>query len=200
MKFYIRVKIKKRLITFLFILMITGCSIKHPVAIDYDKHLLKYGVETTLPITKIKAKYFINEKTKKHNYQFRAGTVGVGHLWIVEYGKILDKTLNSRYVQSAFGKLDKSESGNETNENLIKFKLEGYRFEDHRAYTELNIKVLENGSEVFNKTYSSEGRSQGGQMRWAKSYGMKNAILKSTKQSTDKIFKEFIDDINNKSW
>ena len=37
-------------------------------------------------------------------------------------------------------------------------------------------------------------------MRWAKSYGMKNAILKSTKQSTDKIFKEFIDDINNKSW
>lgn len=175
------------------IALTTGCSINHPVAKDYDQHLAKYGTETTLPQTEMEAEYLIGNKTKDHNYQFRAATVGYAHVWIVEFGKILDKTLNSDYVQSAFGKLEKGEG---VNANLVEFELEYFEFKNYRAYTTLNIRVLDSGDEIFNKTYQSEGNSQGGQMWGAGPFGMKNATLKSTKQSIDKILEQFINDVN----
>ena len=180
--------------TLVIIALTTGCSINHPVAKDYDQHLVKYGAETTLPQSEMDAEYSIGNKTKDHNYQFRAATVGYAHIWIVEFGKILDKTINSEYVQSAFGRLDKGEG---TNGNLVEFELESFEFKDYRAYTALNIKVVNSGDEIFNKTYRSEGGSQGGQMWGAGPFGMKNATLKSTKQSIDKILEQFINDINS---
>lgn len=179
--------------TLVLIALTTGCSINHPVAKDYDQHLVKYGSETTLPKSEMEAEYLIGNKTENHNYQFRAATVGYAHVWIVEFGKILDKTVNSNYVQSAFGKLDK---GTGKNGNLVEFELESFEFKNYRAYTALNIKVLNSGSEIFNKTYRSEGGSQGGQMWGAGPFGMKNATLKSTKQSIDKILEQFISDVN----
>lgn len=50
--------------------------------------------------------------------------------------------------------------------------------------------------ELFSKTYKSEGDSQGGKMWGAGTFGMKNAILKSTKDSIDKILEVFVGDIN----
>jgi len=177
----------------LFVL-ITGCSIKHPVAIDYDKHLVKSGAETTLPKSELEAEYSIGNKTKNHSYQFRAATVGYAHVWIVEFGKILDKIIKSDYVQSAFGKLEK---GDGANGNLIEFELVSFEFNNYRAYTALNIKVFDSGNENFDKTYRSEGRSQKDQMWGAGPFRMTNATLKSTKQSIDKILKQFIHDSNS---
>ncbi|MBT3879013.1 MAG: hypothetical protein HOF76_08160 [Candidatus Scalindua sp.] len=179
-----------------FVVATTGCSINHPVAIDYDQHLVKYGSETTLPKTELESEYLIGAKTKNHNYQFRAVSVGYAHVWIVEFGKILDKTVNSDYVQAAFGKLYKSLGGAVSNGNLIEFELENFEFKNYRAYTSLRIKVKNDGKEIFNKTYRSEGGLQGGQMWGLGPFGMKNATLKSIKQSIDKILKQFIDDIN----
>jgi hypothetical protein len=176
------------------IVLTTGCSINHPIAKDYDQHLVKYGTETTLPKSEMEAEYLIGSKTENHNYQFRAATVGYAHVWIVEFGKILDKTINHDYVQSAFGKLEK---GAGSNGNLVEFELESFEFKNYRAYTALNIKVLNSGSEIFNKTYRSEGGSQGGQMWGAGPFGMKNATLKSTKNSIDKILEQFINDVNS---
>jgi len=180
--------------TLVLVTLATGCSINHPVAKDYDQHLVKYGAETTLPKSELEAEYLIGNKTENHNYQFRAATVGYAHVWIVEFGKILDKTINSDYVQSAFGSLEK---GVGTNGNLVEFELENFEFKNYRAYTALNIKVLNSGGEIFNKTYLSEGGSQGGQMWGAGPFGMKNATLKSTKQSIDKILEQFINDVNS---
>lgn len=174
----------------------TGCSINHPVAKDYDQFLAKYGSETTLPKTDVNSDYLIEDKTKNHSYQFRAATVGYAHIWIVEFGEILDKTINSEYVQSAFGTLNKSDVSDGNSENLVEFELKDYEFKNYRAYTTLKIKVMKKGHEVFSKVYHSEGRGQGGQMWAAGPFGMKNATLKSTKQSIDKILTEFINDIN----
>ena len=179
--------------TLILIALTTGCSINHPVAKGYDQHLVKYGSETTLPKSDMETEYLIGSKTENHNYQFRTAAVGYAHVWIVEFGKILDKTINSNYVQSAFGKLEK---GTGDNGNLVEFELESFEFKNYRAYTALNIKVLNLGREVFNKTYNSEGGSQVGQMWAAGPFGMKNATLKSTKQSIDKILEQFINDIN----
>ena len=174
----------------------TGCSINHPVAKDYDQHLVKYGSETTLPKSNFEADYSIDSKTKSHSYQFRAATVGYAHVWIVEFGKILDKTIKSDYVQSAFGKLEEATSKETVEGNLVVFELENFEFKNYRAYTSLNIKLLNSNGEAFNKTYSSEGRAQGGQMWAGGPFAMKNATLKSTKNAIDKILEQFINDIN----
>lgn len=187
----------KKILPTLFLLVVflsTGCSINHPVARDYDAHLVKYGSEKNLPTTEMESEYSIDSDTMNHSYQFRAATVGYAHVWIVEFGKILEKTLSAEYVQSAFGKLEQGEG---RNGNLIQFELENFEFKNYRAYTVLNIKVLNSGNEVFTKTYTSEGGSQGGQMWAAGVFGMKNATLKSTKHSIDAILEEFIADINN---
>ncbi|MGQ9427226.1 hypothetical protein ACXYTJ_15825 [Gilvimarinus sp. F26214L] len=187
-------RIRFSVLLLLLTALATGCSINHPVAQDYDQHLEKYGAETTLPRAEMEAGYSIGADTMEHSYQFRAATVGYAHVWIVEFGKILDKTVNADYVQSAFGKLEKGdgESG-----NLIEFELEDFEFKNYRAFTTLNIKVKNSGTEVFNKTYQSEGRSQGGQMWAAGPFGMKNATLKSTKQSIDVILENFINDVSS---
>lgn len=182
------------LIISLFVVFSSGCSINHPVAKDYDAHLAKYGSETILPTTNLETDYLIENSTKNHSYQFRAATVGYAHVWIVEFGKILDKTLQADYVQSAFGRLDEGAGGL----SLIEFELGNYEFKDYRAYTTVNIKVLRQGQEVFNKSYTAEGASQGGQMWIGGPFAMKNATLKSTKSAIDKILEQFISDVNNR--
>ena len=185
-----------RITLILLVTLITGCSINHPVAQDYEAHLEKYGSETTLPKTNMEADYLIGSDTEQHHYEFRAASVGAAHLWIVEFGKILDQTLQADYVQSAFGRLDKTTVPYSNNGNLIVFELESFEFKDYKAHTALNIKIMYGTDELFNKTYQAEGESQAGQMWTAGPFGMKNATLKSTKQSIDIILAQFINDIN----
>ena len=180
----------------LLVALTTGCSINHPVAKDYDQHLVKYGSETNLPSSDLEAEYSIATKTENHHYQFRAATVGYAHVWIVEFGKILDKTIKSDYVQSSFGKLKHRASTEVITGKQVIFELEKFEYKNYRAYTSMNIKVQDGDNEVLNKTYSSEGQSQGGQMWGAGPFGMKNATLKSTKSSIDQILEQFINDLN----
>lgn len=172
----------------------TACSINHPIAIDYDKHLVKYGSETVLPTTGLESEYLIDSETINHSYQFRAASVGYAHVWIVEIGKILDKTLNAEYVQKAFGKFEKSVG--ESDGNVVEFTLENYEFKSFHAFLTMKIDVVNNGKSIFSKTYKAEGAGQAGQMFMAGPFGMKNSTLKSTKQAIDKILAEFITDIN----
>lgn len=173
----------------------SGCAITHPVAKDYDAHLMKYGYEKTLPMTGMEAGYFLDPGTKRHSYEFRAASVGYAHVWVVEFGKILDKTLQAHYVQSAFGELDRGVRGQDDSGYLIEFNLTSFEFKDYRAHTALDITVRRDGDKVFEKLYTSEGQSQGAQMWMAGVFGMKNATLKSTKQSIDAILEQFILDL-----
>src|SRR5690606_20583069 len=104
-------------------------------------------------------------------------------------------TLNASYVQSSFGKLQKADQVSNKDGNVIEFKLNSYEFKNYRAYVSMNIVLLNNGKEVLNKTYSSEGGSKGGQMWGAGPFGMKNATLDSTRSAIDKILSQFINDI-----
>src|SRR5688500_13264428 len=106
--------------------LMSGCSVNHPVAKDYPQYLSKNSNAVALPKSALKSGYFIDGKTQDHRYEFRAATVGYAHLWIVEFGKILDATLQAPYMQTSFGQLAKAtaESGNEG--NLISLSLEKY--------------------------------------------------------------------------
>lgn len=71
-------------------LFLSGCAIKHPVAKDYGAYLQK-STAVDLPKTSLKSAYVLDSKTQNHRYEFRAATVGYAHLWIVEFGQILDQ-------------------------------------------------------------------------------------------------------------
>lgn len=178
------------------ILFSTGCSINHPVAKDYQAHLEKTQSDITLPKTPVKAAYAIEEATQTHRYEFRAATVGYAHLWIVEFGDILDKTLQADYVQSAFGRLDKTSLDLREKGKSITFDLRSFEFKNYKAYTTMNIKVSKDSQLILNKSYTAQGSSQGGKMWAAGPFGMKGATLQSTKQSIDSILKQFINDLN----
>lgn len=173
--------------------LVTGCTIKHPVAKDYSQYLANNKGEFVLPKTTIEADYEIASATETHKYEFRAATVGYAHLWIVEFGDMLDATLQSDDVQAAFGKLSKS-NGSQQNPGLLRFNLENYEFKDHMAHVSLNISLEQNGKTVLNKTYHAKGKSQGGKMFFGGPFAMKNATQQSTKFAIDEILRDFIND------
>lgn len=178
-----------------FAVAISGCSINHPIAKDYPQYLTKHGDEGSLPKTDLQSRYEIEGNTQHHRYEFRAASVGYAHVWIVEFGKILDETLNAPYVQSSFGKLEKSDLASSGPDNNIEFILEKYEFKNYRAFVTMNIIFSSGGNEIINKTYTSEGLSKGGQMWGAGPFGMKTATLDSTRSAIDDILAQFIRDI-----
>lgn len=188
-------KLKNALFAMVVLAAVTGCSINHPVAKDYPGYLSAHGNTGNLPKSDLESDYRIDGTTQNHRYEFRAATVGYAHVWIVEFGKILEQTLNAPYVQSSFGKLERQVSGTDAAGNLIEFTLSNYEFKNYRAYVSIKIVLSKDGKEILNKTYSSEGDSKGGQMWGAGPFGMKNATLDSTRSAIDKILTQFINDV-----
>lgn len=179
----------------LIVVVSSGCSIKHPVAKDYNQYLLNNDNQSTLPKTELETEYFLDRQTKNHRYEFRAATVGYANLWIVEFGKILDETLKANYVQQAFGKMEQVSEQSGKEGNLVLFTLKKYEFNNFQAHVSLDISFL-NGNKKFNKIYHTDGKSQGAKMFFGGVFAMKNAIQQSTKLAIDDILREFIQDIN----
>ena len=189
-------KLSLSLILLLAIIFSSGCSIKHPIAEDYNQYLLNNDNQSTLPKTELETKYLLDKQTSNHRYEFRAATVGYAHLWIVEFGKILDETLKANYVQQAFGKLEQASQKHTEEGNLVSFVLKRYEFSDFQAHISLAISFSNGNNKLFNKTYHTDGKSQGAKMFWGGPFAMKNTIQQSTKLAIDEILREFIRDIN----
>jgi len=179
--------------------MFSGCSIKHVVSNDYQKYLKNNEGSYKFPKTTCKAQYILTQNTIDHNYKFRSAMVGSAHVWVVKFGEMLEKTLESKDVKDAFTKLSKVTSKVGKDTIVIKYDLIDYKFKGFEARVKLKISVLKNDSIVFEKEYYEKGISQGGKMFFAGSFGMKNAIQQSTKSAIDKIFNKFLLDINSKN-
>lgn len=181
------------IVLFISVTLIAGCTIKHPIAKDYSQYLANNKGEVTLPKSTLETDYEIDSATETHRYEFRAATVGYAHLWIVEFGQMLEATLQSDDVQASFGKLSKV-NGTRQNSGLLRFNLENYEFKDHMAHVTLNISLEQDGKTVLNKTYHAKGKSQGGKMFFGGPFAMKNATQQSTKFAIDEILRDFIND------
>lgn len=175
--------------------VVVGCSINHPVAKDYPEFLTNNGAPSDLPKTDLDTDYSIAGSTETHRYEFRAATVGYAHVWIVEFGKILDETLKAPYVQKSFGRFDKRIVDAAGEGNVVKFTLDHYEFKDYRAHVTLAIELTNGTEKTLKKIYSGQGDSKAGQMWGAGPFGMKNATLASTKSAIDNILKQFLNDI-----
>jgi hypothetical protein len=174
---------------------LTGCSINHVVKDDYPQYLQNNVGESKLPRTPLEARYELTSSTTAHKYEFRSVVTGYANNWIVEFGQMLDATLQSKDVQGAFKKLERGGPGD--GPMLLTFDLVSYAFADFGATVELKVSVQRaGGAAPLVKTYKQTGVTQGGKMFWAGVFGMKNAIHQSTKDAVDKILAALIVDLN----
>jgi hypothetical protein len=187
---------KFRCVAILAVLMlVTGCSIMHPVAQDYDQYLGKNQGTNKFETVKVADQYFLPPATRDHHYEFRSATTGYANVWVMEFGTVLDATMKSKDVVNALGRLSKGEAETQGVGNTIIFDLKNYAFEDFGAHIALAISVRNANGEVFKKAYTADGKTQGGKMFWGGAFGMKNAIQQSSKLALDEIIASFIRDL-----
>lgn len=180
-------------------IIFSGCSINHRIADDYEQYLIENQGNSILPNTELEADYIIERDSQTHKYEFRAVTVGYANLWIVEFGKILDKTLQSKDVQEAFGRLTKMLVSDTNDSNLVTFKLIKYEFIDYCAYVTLDISIKNRDDVTRHKSYRADGKRQTAKMWIGGVFLMRDAIRQSTKLAIDSIISNFINDINLQS-
>jgi len=172
---------------------LTACQ--RPVAKDYPKYLEKNAGESQLPTTGKANQYFLPPETKSFRYEFRSFLAGPANNWVVDFGKMLEDTLKSKDVQAAFGTLKAVDSASAPGKTLI-FELKDYRFDNFAAHISMDIKLMNNGSVVFEKNYTQDGKAQAGKVAVFGEYAQKNAVHQSSKLAMDEILRQLIADLN----
>lgn len=179
----------------LVVLSNAACTIRHLIAEDYPQYLATNANASNLPTTTKANQYALKAATQQHSYEFRAVTTGYANLWVVEFGKMLDDTMKSSDVQKAFGSLSKVSEGSASGSVLL-FDLSNYEFKDYGAHVSLNISLSRAGKVVFSKTYTQDGKTQGGKMVFGGAFAQRNAVHQSTKLALDEILRQLIADLN----
>ena len=176
-------------------LVLSGCSIKHDVVKDYPQYLVNNQSASRLPTTSAASGYLVTPATQAHHYEFRSAMAGYANVWVVEFGRMLDDTLQSHDVQAAFGKLVKAQNGAAT-DGLLTFDLQNYTYAELGAHVSLKVTYHAAGKDVFEKVYKADGATQGGKMFWGGAFAMKNAVQQSSKLAIDSILRQLINDLN----
>lgn len=186
----------KKLVAMLAVtLAMCGCSIKHDVVKDYPQYLVNNQGRSHLPTTTAASAYTMTPATQAHHYEFRSAMAGYANVWVVEFGRVLDDTMQSHDVQTAFGKLMKV-SDTDAQGGVLVFDLQNYTYTDLGAHVTLKVTYRRHGQDVFSKVYEADGKTQGGKMFWGGVFAMKNAIQQSTKLALDQILTRLIGDLN----
>lgn len=172
-----------------------ACTIRQAVESDYPQYLANNVRESKLPSTDKAKHYFLPPQTKSFSYEFRSFLTGANNLWVVEFGKMLEDTLKSADVQTAFGTLTAVDSASGADATLV-FELRDYSFADFGASISLNVKLMNAGAVTFQKAYTQAGKTQGGKMFWGGYFAQKNAVQQSTKLAMDEILRRLIVDLN----
>jgi hypothetical protein len=170
------------------------CACSHMIAADYPQYLINNAGTANLPRSDRADNYFLTPNTETFRYEFRAFLTGAANLWVVEFGRMLDDTLQSADVQAAFGSLKKTADA-AAGDTLV-FDLQDYVFTDFRATVSLRIALWRSGKVVFEKVYKQSGKEQIGKMVSAGAFGQKNAVQQSTKLAVDEILRQLIADLN----
>lgn len=176
-------------------LAMSGCSIKHDVVKDYPRYLMNNQGNSHLPTTSSASGYAVTPATQANHYEFRSAMAGYANVWVVEFGRLLDDTMQSSDVQAAFGKLMKVNNSDESG-GLLVFDLQNYSYAELGAHITLKVTYRRGGKDVFSKVYQADGTTQGGKMFWGGAFAMKNAVQQSSKLALDHILMQLINDLN----
>ena len=182
------------MLIFISLFLFQSCS--HYVANDYKQYLLNNQGRLKLEESDVEAYYYLTPETEQHDYRFRAWSVGYAQLWVVNFGDMLEKQLNSQDVLNAFKTLKKQFNAKNEKDVLLIFKLNHYVFSDFCAHIELRVIAKKNNINLIDKSYRADGKTQKGKMMWGGAFAMKNAIQQSTRFAINDILNELIYDLN----
>jgi hypothetical protein len=162
---------------------------------DYPQYLAKNP--TNVPHSEVakKTSYFLDEATENHSIEIRSFMAGAANTWAVQFGKVLDATMNSDGIKQSFGSVSKTSSTKIMDGLFLKFSLQNYQFDDFTAKVALKVSAQSDGQNVLSKVYEADGASQGGKMFWGGAFAMKNAVQQSTKVAVDRFFTKLIADL-----
>ena len=172
----------------------SGCATQ--VHQDYPKYLANNEKRVTYPHVGRPAQYHLDQATTNHRVKIKSWMAGIANSWTVQFGEMLDATMQGRDMQESFESLSKTYSSNDTAELMLSFHLFNYRFENFNASIDMTIAAQSYGHQFLSKEYFAQGRSQGGKMFWGGAFAMKNAVQQSTKIALDKILTNFLNDLN----
>lgn len=161
---------------------------------DYANYLEKNSYDVAFPHIAASAKYYLDPKTEAHGFVVRSsGTRRI------EFGRILDITMASKDVRTAFDRVEKIASPDGADGLVLLFSVEKYRFAGWRAEIRLHVTALSDGRKIMSSSFEAVGRNQSSKLRWlpaiARASMMKHVIQDSTKSAVDKIFLEFTEDL-----
>lgn len=175
--------------------LFAGCSTYRYAAKDYDRYLADSSGNAKLQKTTVEADYLLTKETAGHRYTFRSFAAGYENVWVVEFGKMLESSLQSQDAQESFWRLTKH-TGSGTNGYLIVFDLKKYRFVDYEARATIHLSVRAKGKILFDKDYHTVGKTLAGEKFMGGVLATKNAIQALNKRAIDELMNEFINDIN----
>jgi hypothetical protein len=193
---------KTLLIVFAAALLMSGCSITHDIAKDYPQYLINNQGAFQLQSTTAASQYVIAPATASNRYEFHSAMAGYANVWVVRFGQILDDTLQSHDVQTAFGKLAKS-SGTSADDGLLVFDLQSYSYAEFGAQVSVKVTYRRGNQEVFSKVYEGYGITLRGKMFRGSDFAMKDEVQamkeevqESTKLAVDTILGQLIADLD----
>jgi hypothetical protein len=180
----------------LFVLSFLGCA--HNVDFRTPD---SYQHDSTLPYTTV---FYMDQTMKNKVWSGRAASSGIIHRWDVPIGITVNQYANS-YLKTAFTQYNEIEAleTRKAYDILIKVKDINYYMANQAAHCDLTFTVEDSkGKQLFSNTYSEVGPSEFGRVIGGGVFAQKSAIRQSSHVALEKIFGNFVKDIqiNYKSW
>lgn len=176
----------------LIALITGGCA--HQVTFDRPAPYTISSPRQSMAVTAV-----IDQNTLSSRVPIRSFMVGAAHSWEVEPGDMLkqvaDIELPQMFSDYEFSATYK-ERLNDIKGVILELAVASYQFQDFRAKVRVNATLYERGKkQLFQKTYSAEGLSQGEKMFWGGPFGMKSAIRQSSLEAYKKVFEQLRPDL-----
>jgi len=179
-----------------FVLSLLGCA--HNVEFRTPD---TYQHGTALPYTAV---FHMDQNMKNKVWSGRAASSGIIHRWDVPIGKTVSQYANS-YLKAAFKEYNEIETleTKQAYDILIKVKEINYHMANQAAHCDLTFIVEDSkGKQLFSNKYSEVGPSEFGRVIGGGVFAQKSAIRQSSHVALEKIFGNFVKDIqtNYKNW
>jgi len=175
------------------VLVLQGCA--HTLTADYGQYLQNNAGRMTFDRANVATQYTMTPSTRAHRYEFRSVAAGAANTWVVEFGQVIDGTMQSPDVRAALGAMNPVGESEGNQGGTIVFHLRRYAFENFQANVDLSIAVKRDGKEVFQKNYLAQGLSTSGRTIAGGAFAIKSAVQTSTKSAVDQILTRFFQDV-----
>jgi hypothetical protein len=197
------VNAKGKMVALLMTAMVTaamGTGCVHPIAFHPTDTSWHYSVHAQKQ-TEASMVAVIDEETAAKQYDFRAFSTGFAHKWVVEYGEMLEQVADVELPQLV-GSYKRSTLYSEptTGEKRLTLVLTvpSYVFEDYRAKMALHAEAFGPGrTQLFSRSYTSEGHAESGKMVGAGAFGQKSAVRQSSLDAFKRVFDQLRPDIED---